>query len=365
MSTICCISDCHLGYLHRLKKERLEDFEASFSEAISKAMEYNPDLIIFGGDVFEHSKPDARSFKAFISALMKVSAKTLVVLAIGNHELDGHLRTSYQPALSHLSNNIHVLSTENPHVLLELSGKKVGIHGFEYLREKDASEAALKKLTSEMESISQNADTNILCLHQGIEGSVPRYEISLKALQEISQKYDLILSGHIHKYQRIKGIAVPAYYVGSTSKRNFSESGNVNGVLVFKDFDYNNPAFIEIPSATMRAIKQDLGTRTPEEINVYLKDLIESNSDVKNLSISLDVDVKGNYFDVARDWETIYPLFTILEVHVNNKVKDAAIKIEKAQMEPKVIEEYFEKKGIAARKDLLAACVRFYERYGG
>jgi DNA repair exonuclease SbcCD nuclease subunit len=365
MSVICCISDCHLGYQHRLKKERLEDFEKAFIEAVSKAMEYDPDLLIFGGDLFEHSKPDARSFKVFISTLMNVSAKTIVVLAIGNHELDGHLRTSYQPTLAHLNNNIHVLSTENPHVFLEICGKTVGIHGFEYLREKDASEAALKKLAQETESPGQKADTNILCLHQGIEGSVPRFEITLRTLKEISRKYDLILVGHVHRYQRINGIATPAYYIGSTAKRNFSESENVNGILVFKDFDYANPSFIEIASASMRTIKQDLGTRTPEEINAYLKNLIESNSDVKNLSISLDVEVKGNHFDVTRDWESRYPGFTILEVHVNNKVKDEVIKIEKAQIEPKVIEEYFEKKGMGARKELKEACVRFYERYGG
>jgi DNA repair exonuclease SbcCD nuclease subunit len=91
-ATICCISDCHLGYMHRLKRQRLEDYEASFREAMEKALAEKPGLIIFGGDLFHHSRPDAASMKLLITTLMDAAAYTQIVLCVGNHEIDGNIK---------------------------------------------------------------------------------------------------------------------------------------------------------------------------------------------------------------------------------------------------------------------------------
>jgi len=365
MSTICCISDCHLGYMHRLKKERLEDYEKAFSEAVAKAMEYSPELLIFGGDLFHHTRPDPRSMKLIINTLMTVAVKTNIVVAIGNHELDGHLKTAYQPLFSEFHENIHVLSTENPHIILKLSGKKVGIHGFQFLRGREAAEAELKKVTTELPGMDEKPEKNILCLHQAVEGYLAPFEISVRALKDASAKYDLVLTGHVHKYQKIKEASCPAYYMGATERTSFNESENVTGFLVFKDMDFKNPLYVETCAVPMRRIKEDVGKKTPAEINERIKKLIEANADVRCLQISLEADVAGDSFDIRYDWEKDYPQYAILGVSILPKIGNEVIKIEKAQIDPKVIEEYFEKKGMGARKDLRDACVKFYEKYGG
>ena len=363
MSVICCISDCHLGYMHRLKKERLEDYENAFTEAVAKAMEYKPELLIFGGDLLHHTRPDPRSLKLLLNTLMQVASQTQVIVSIGNHELDGHLKTAYQPLFSDLHENIHVLSTDNPRITLEIAGEKVMIHGFQYLRGRENAEEELKKTTAEL-SLKGKAGKNILCMHQAIEGYLAPFEISLRAFKEASHKYDLVLVGHVHKYQRIREASCPAYYMGATERTSFNESENATGFLVFKDFDFDNPVYVETKAAPMRRIKEDIGKKTPAEINEHIKKLIEANSDVRCLQITLEADVAGDTFSVRTDWEKDYPGYVILAVSVLHKIKDVVIKLEKTQIEPKLIEEYFEKKGMGARKDLLDACVRFYERYG-
>lgn len=115
----------------------------------------------------------------------------------------------------------------------------------------------------------------------------------------------------------------------------------------------------------MRRIKEDVGKKTPAEINEHIKKLIEANPDVRCLQISLEADVAGDSFDIRYDWEKDYPQYAILSVSILPKIGNEVIKIEKTQIDPKVIEEYFEKKGMGARKDLRDECVRFYEKYGG
>ncbi len=366
-SIICCISDCHLGYRHRLKKERLRDYENAFEEAIKKAMEFKPWLIVFGGDIFHHVRPDPRSMHLLVRTLIRISNSTKIILCIGNHEIEGHLKTAYTPLFSDLHENIHVLTTENPHIILEINNKKVGIHGFQYIRNKELAEETLKRISAEISENDIKGDINILCIHQALEHYLDPFEISLKTLREISNKYDLILLGHVHRHQRISEISdlIPAYYIGSTERISFNESENKNGFLIFRNFDFKNPEFIEVSSASMKRIKADIGKKTPEEINMYLEKLIEENLSVKCLQISLEVEIEGGYFDIRREWQEQYPGFTILDVNITPRIKEEMIKIEKMQIDEGVIDEYFEKKGMRDREELKDLCIRLYKKYGG
>ena len=47
---LACVSDCHMGYRHRFKTQRLRDYEAAFNDAVGKAMESEPDVVLFLGD---------------------------------------------------------------------------------------------------------------------------------------------------------------------------------------------------------------------------------------------------------------------------------------------------------------------------
>jgi len=208
----------------------------------------------------------------------------------------------------------------------------MGLHGFQYLRGRDAAEAELKKTTAELASMKEPPETNILIIHQAIEGYLSPYEVSLKALKDISRKYDLILAGHVHKYQRIKEVGCPAYYIGATEHTSFNEAENRTGFLVFRDAGFDNPLYVETDAVPMRRIKEDIGRKTPAEINAYIKKLIEENSPVRCLQISLEAEVAGDPFDIRYDWEKDYPQFVILSVSVLPKIGSEVIKLEKPRL---------------------------------
>ncbi len=364
MKTICCVSDCHLGYMHRQKKERLEDYEKAFTEAVEKALKYEPCLIIFGGDLTEHTRPDPRSLKILIKTLMSAAEKAKVVVCVGNHEIEGNIRTAYTPMFSELHGNIHVLTADNPHVYLDVGDVKVGVHGFQFLRGKEAAEEALKKVSSEVRKASSEKEKNILCIHQAVEKYLNPFEVSIKALNEASGKYDLILVGHVHKHQRIGEISVPAYYIGSTERVSFNEAENPAGFLVFRDGVFDKPEYVEVTSSSMRRISRDLGTKTADEINQEIKKTIEENKDVKCLQITVEAEIAGDQFEIIHDWETRYPGYKVLSVNVVPRINNKAISIEKAEIDERLFDEYFGKKDLAARKDLKDLCLKFYEQYG-
>lgn len=366
MNEICVISDCHLGYRHRLKHQRLIDYENAFKDAIEKAMRFNPILVIFLGDLFHYPKPDARTLHLAIKTIRKIAEKCKVILCIGNHEIEGSLDTTYLNFFSEIHSNIYVLNSTTPHINFLINEKKFSIHGFEYTRNKENAEKILEKISSEISSKGKDI-VNILCLHQALQNYLEPHEISLQIIKIFAKKFDLILLGHLHKHKKIEEISdVPAFYVGSTERISFNESENKNGFLVFHDLNFSSPEFIEVRSAKMRVIKEYYDEeKTPEEINERIKKLIEENSDVKCLQIDIDVKIKGDIFEIKRDWQTIYKNFTILDVNIIPKTDKAKeVTIERIELSAELIEEYFEKSGLKDEGELKKVCLELYEKYG-
>lgn len=138
-----------MGYRHRFKQKRLLDYVRAFEEAVSHAMEYAPGVVVFGGDLVHHTRPDPVTMRRIFRILVKVADSTHIIVSIGNHEIEGHLGTTYSPIYSDLHPNIHVLTTENPHVSLNVDGRTIVFHGFEYLRSPARAEETLRKISDE------------------------------------------------------------------------------------------------------------------------------------------------------------------------------------------------------------------------
>jgi len=361
MAIICCLSDSHLGYRHRLKTQRLRDYERAFYDAINRIRELKPEILILGGDMTHYPRPDPKSMRLLLRELINLADSMHIIACIGNHEIEGHLGTTYTPILSDLHENIHILTTENPHISLKISGKTIGLHGFQYIRDRKMAEETLLEIS---ENVKKN-DNNILCIHQGIEKYLDPFEISIRTMREIAQKYDLILLGHVHKHQRIMEISdiTPAFYIGSIERISFNEWKNKNGFLVFRNFDFENPEFIEIKSAEMRVVKERFGKKTPIEINSYIEKIILANKNTECLQIGLEGVIDGDYLDVIQDWENRFSEFTILDVNVIPTMTENEIQLENIEINRKLIEEYFEKTGLKEKKELMDACIRLYEKY--
>jgi len=361
MSFLAALSDSHLGYRHRFKTQRLKDYRASFIEAIDAALATKPAVLVLGGDMLHQPKPDPVSMRSVIKKLLEAAQQTQVVYAIGNHEISGHLGTAYQPLFSDLHENIHVLSTENPRAVIKAGGKKITFHGFQYLRSRDACEKQLAEISNQVEE----SDANILLLHQAIERYLSPYEISLKALRSVSEKYDLILVGHVHKHQHISEVfdVTPSYYIGSTERVSFNEWENPTGFMVFDSTDFTKPTYETVSSARMRKISASFEEITPEELNTEIRKLIEANKDASLLSVEVSAELKGDLLDVKTDYSDEYPQKTILEVNVSPKTNEKQITIERLELSEDTIREYFEKTGLSNEGELLGECISLYEEY--
>ncbi|MFH1721270.1 MAG: metallophosphoesterase [Candidatus Altiarchaeota archaeon] len=364
-STIVAIGDSHLGFRHRLSVERLRDFDRAFLDAIKKAKKLEPVLWLFAGDLAHHSRPNPVSMRLLVKTLREIADKAPVVVAIGNHEIEGHLGTTYSPLYADIHENIHVLSTENPIKIVELGGEKVNVLGFQFIRNKKLAEESLRDLSKNVEK--KEGSLNILFLHQAIERYLEPHEIGLPVLREAAQKFDLILSGHVHKHQRIKEVfdVTPAYYIGSTERVSFNEADHQNGFMVFEDFDFSNPRFIGVDSRPMKSVTLDAEKMTPEILNKKIAEIIEENKDVKLLQINIDALIDGNFLDVRRDWEGQYKDFTVLDVNVNPKLSEKTVQLEKPELNEDLITEYFEKMGLKEQKELLETTLELYRKYGG
>ncbi|MFH1789193.1 MAG: metallophosphoesterase [Candidatus Altiarchaeota archaeon] len=358
---IICISDSHLGYRHRSKKDRLKDYEKAFEESLEKALSLKPTVIVFCGDLLHHPKPEPIAMKKVVQGLLRAAEKCPVIVVIGNHEISGHLSTTYTPIYSDLHENIHVLSTDSPHVKLSVSGKTIGFHGFQYIRNRDLAEKTLRETSKE----TGGCDFDILCLHQAIEGYLAPHEISRACLREVAPKFNLMLFGHVHKHQKIAEVfdVCPAYYVGSTERISFNEWENTTGFMAFENMDFANPQFIEVSSARMRRVTLDLGEKNPQELNVFIESKIRENSDAQLLQVEVKADVAGDILDVRRNWAEQYPTITVLDVNLAPKTQEADIVLERLELSSDTIREYFSKTGLKGQDELLETCIGLFEEH--
>ncbi|MBU0762900.1 MAG: metallophosphoesterase [Candidatus Altiarchaeota archaeon] len=359
MAKVAFIGDSHMGYRHRFKVERLSDFARSFEEAVEKALSESPDAVVFLGDIVHHPRPDPVSLRTVLRNLIMCAEKTNVVVLVGNHEIEGHLGTTYAPIYSDLHEKIHVLTSENPHVILDFSGRKYGFHGFEYTRSPDVVKQKMAEVSG-----GERGDVNILCLHQGIEGYVSPFEVSAQVLRHSAPKFDLIVAGHIHKRQTIGEISdlTPAYYVGSTERTSFNESSNPTGFMVFDGEDFRNPRYVTVSSKSMEYVKKDFNG-TPEQLNRFLEAII-SKSQADLLKVEVEASLDGDFLDVRRDFSQYEAGRTLLEVSVVPKsAGEKSIDLDRLILDEAVLTQYFEKTGNKNEK-LREICLELFRKYG-
>ncbi|MFH0861058.1 MAG: DNA repair exonuclease [Candidatus Altiarchaeota archaeon] len=358
MESIVAISDSHLGYRHRFKLKRLKDYEKAFNEALAKALDIKPAVIVFCGDLLHHTRPDPKSMRILLQNLIKAAESAQVVVCIGNHEIAGHLGTAYSPMFSDLHRNIHVLTSENPHITLTVDGKQIGFHGFQYLRSRESAEGMLERISTQ---VSGN-DYNILCLHQAVEKYLNPHEISLRVLREVAPKYNLILLGHVHKHQKVGEVfdITPTYYVGSTERISFNEWQNQNGFMVFREYKFGEPDFVSVSSASIKRITADLGETTPSEINNFIDRSINDSKGVDLLQINISSKMAGDFFDVRQDWSDSYTDFTVLDVNIQPSGADRRVDFQKLQINEELIREYFKQTGMEGQNELLETCMELY-----
>jgi DNA repair protein SbcD/Mre11 len=233
---LAAIGDAHLGrsYLPFTTEgganQREADFEQSFERAVDLALDQQPDLIVWLGDIFDHPRPSYRSYRIVQRALARIRDHGLKAAVIsGNHDT---------PRLPGKGSPYTTLADTFPEMYFahRLAYERFDLPGLvvHAVPQMMTVEAALDAL-DEAARNRVAGSTNLLLTHPRLTQLQPKYadineiEVDAGRLQS-----DLVLLGHYHNFARV---ADGTWYAGSTDSFTFADDPDQPKGIVVLDTD--------------------------------------------------------------------------------------------------------------------------------
>jgi len=254
-------SDWHLGKTLE-NFPRFEEQEKFLDDFVKMAEEYEVDMVVIAGDIYDSSNPPAKAEMLFYDTLKRLANGKRVVLAIaGNHDNPDRLSAAsplaYEQGVILLGSiktvvptgdfgSFKVLNSGEGFFEIEIKGERAVVIALPYPSEKRLNEIFSESMEEEerqrsyservgrlFEELSKNyrEDTvNIAVSHlyvAGGEEAGSERPIQLGGsftveLRHLPEKAQYIALGHLHKPQRISDI-LPVYYSGSPLQYSKSE----------------------------------------------------------------------------------------------------------------------------------------------
>ena len=224
--------DTHLGRKQpsQIAEQRVQSTVKAFEFLIEKAVEKDVDLIIHAGDVFDTVYPWHTVIEQAREILEKLEEAEIPMYMIrGNHDRSyGHGRKLKGLAIEHLENEYVHLIDPSPEEFgepaVQLEG--VNIYGLGYHSGK----------TSEiLNEFSPGDETNILMMHDFVEGVTRTYSDNCVKADEIaSRDLDYVAIGHDHQpntWEEINGTVFSATGGAVDYDFNSTEFGNYYNII--------------------------------------------------------------------------------------------------------------------------------------
>jgi DNA repair protein SbcD/Mre11 len=253
-------SDWHAGKVLK-GRDRHDEHEAVLRSLVQTAREFDVDLVLVAGDLFETSAPSPKAQGLVMRALLALREDGRQVVAIGgNHDNASLLDNVYRPVLGELG--MHVLGTPKAPAsggtlrLTTRNGEQATVAAIPFLSQRYAIRAAELLLHEQAEHALDYArrvasivallagqftadSVNIVMAHAtllgGRRGGGERdvqtaFEYAVPAgIFPASAHYAAL--GHLHRQQEIPA-PCPAWYSGSPLAVDFGEEANRPGALI-------------------------------------------------------------------------------------------------------------------------------------
>lgn len=213
-------SDIHLGSHQYRNENRANDFILSFKEILSKAITYQVDFILLGGDVFTSLEMLPGRLTTIVSILKDFKNKTnerIRIIAIeGNHDIRkfsrgvrfSHRGQSWLKFLASLGLIVLLDSDNNasPEQIFKsydfqarkggkIQIKNIVIYGTRYLKEKPEDYL----LTLKEGIIKDDGNFHILLQHFGIEGQMENVPgVRYEKIKHLKDRVQYLALGHYH-----------------------------------------------------------------------------------------------------------------------------------------------------------------------
>lgn len=239
-------ADWHVG--HELYGyDREEEFDYFFSQLSEILRAERPDALLVSGDVYDSYMPSTTAVRQLNNALLRLhdsSPETEIILTSGNHDSGLRLEAAAPPWLPH---GVHLIGTIDPTLernRIEIEGKGV-VMAIPFCYPANFPHADGDPLDGRqerffqriIEQLSRESLPTVLMAHLYVSGAAlngsrqPRDIVGgsdAMALDDITDGYDYLALGHIHRRQRLSD---RAYYSGSPLPISFDEPAE-HGVLV-------------------------------------------------------------------------------------------------------------------------------------
>jgi len=272
------MSDTHLGFSAYSKldpaegiNQREADVYRAFSQAIDKAIELGPDLVVHSGDLFDTVRPQNRAIDFALKQMIRLSKAGIeTVLISGNHSTPRLRETgSIFRIFEHLE---HIHPVHEPGVATIEVGD-AAVHAIPHSITPGLSEtlASAKR--------SKEASFNVLVLHAGVVGSrtynMDEFNEQTVPQGSLEDGWDYVALGHFHRFSQVTD---RAFYSGSTERMGFGEAGQEKGVVEV-DLGSHSIKFHSLPIRDMLDLG-DLDAKgcSSSEILVQARDIISAAS---------------------------------------------------------------------------------------
>jgi DNA repair protein SbcD/Mre11 len=274
--------DWHVGKT-LARHSRVEEARAALEMVVSLAVEHEVDAVLVCGDVFEHLSPSPDAEQVVYEALLRFEEQRIpVVLLAGNHDQPQRWH-AIEPLLARFA--IHVVpEVRRPDRggIVELPARdgsaSAQIAALPWVTERRLVGAAelmglagqpfqtyateVARLLEALCAAFDPKKCNVLAAHLYISGAKPAGserqltigDLFAVAPQAIPATPQYVALGHVHRPQRVPGVAVPARYAGSLLQLDFGEAGQGKEVVLV-DLVPGKPAKVEeIPLSAGRRL---------------------------------------------------------------------------------------------------------------
>jgi len=234
------VADLHAGKTLR-KVSRNPDLAYALDQIVQFAKENSPNLLLLAGDIFDKANPDNESKELVFDFFLRLKDLGVeVVLVSGNHDSYDFMKSIKR--LSKLA-NVHIYDRPSREECVYLFGD-LAIACLPYPSERVLTSASEDSKLSYAELVSQfirylaskvrDSRHRVLLAHLFVAGSkYTRTEKEATITQHyainpvsLTEDFDYVALGHIHRHQRVEGAPTHAYYSGSLYQLDFSEAGN-------------------------------------------------------------------------------------------------------------------------------------------
>jgi DNA repair protein SbcD/Mre11 len=280
--------DWHVGKT-LARRSRIEEAREAMETIASIAVEHDVDIVLVCGDVFEHLSPSPEAEEVVYEALLRFEEHGIpVVLLAGNHDHPQRWH-ALEPLLARFAVRV-VPEVRRPDEggIVEIAARDgsaaAQIAVLPWVTERRIVGAAeLMGLAGQpyqtyatevarlLEALCAGFDPTkctVLAAHLYVSGAIPAGserqltigDLFAVAPQAIPATPQYVALGHVHRPQRVPGVAVPARYAGSLLQLDFGEAGQEK-TLVVAELEPGKPARIEeIPISVGRRLVDVRGT---------------------------------------------------------------------------------------------------------